>query len=83
MHACIGGPAVNGRDFPTRIGNEVKLRVADGIIDSETPSAISSRDPFEPDNRSSRAGAMIVLLGALILGADAIAFIACNMSVIA
>jgi uncharacterized membrane protein len=53
------------------------------MIDSDTASAISSRDPFEPDNRRSRAGAMIVLLGALILGADAIAFIACNMSVIA
>jgi hypothetical protein len=71
---------VNGRDFPTRIGNEAKFLVAGGMIDSDTASAISSKDPFEPDNRCSRARAMIALPGALVLGADATAFIACNMS---
>lgn len=74
---------MNGRDLPTRTGNEVKLLVAGGMIDFDTASAISSRDPFEPDNRSSRARAMIALPGALVLGADATAFIACNMSAIA
>lgn len=74
---------MNGRDLPPRTGNEVTLLVAGGMIDSDTASAISSRDPFEPDNRSSRARAMIALLAALVLGADAIAFIACNMSAIA
>jgi hypothetical protein len=74
---------LNGRDLPPRIGNEVTLLVAGGIIDSDTASAISSRDPFEPDNRNSRARAMIAVPGTLVLGADATAFIACNMSAIA
>lgn len=73
---------MNDRDFATRLDDEVRNWVADGIIDSEAAKAIASRYPVEPDNRRSRAGGMIALLGALLIGAGAIAFIASNWSAI-
>ena len=73
---------MNDRDFSTRLTAEVSQWVADGIIDSETADRLVSRYPNEPDNRRSRAGGLIALLGALLMGAGAIAFIASNWSAI-
>jgi uncharacterized membrane protein len=73
---------MNDRDFSTRLTAEVDQWVVDGIIDSETAARVISRYPSEQDNRRSRAGGLIALLGALLMGAGAIAFIASNWSAI-
>jgi len=73
---------LNDRDFATRLDKEVRSWVVEGIIDAEAAKAIGLKYPMEPDNRRSRAGGMIALLGALLIGAGAIAFIASNWSAI-
>ena len=73
---------MNDRDYSARLESDVKKWVEEGIIDNDAAAAISSRYPSEPDTRRSRAGGMIALLGALLIGAGAIAFIASNWSAI-
>ena len=71
---------LNDRDYSARLESDVKKWVEEGIIDNDAAAAISSRYPSEPDTRRSRAGGMIALLGALLIGTGAIAFIASNWS---
>lgn len=69
------------RDFSSRLTDELEQWVQSGLIDTTTAARIKSRYSVEPDNRRARAGGLIALLGALLIGAGAIAFIASSWTV--
>jgi len=70
------------RDFSSRLTDELEQWVQSGLIDTTTAARIKSRYSVEPDNRRARAGGLIALLGALLIGAGAIAFIASSWTVL-
>jgi len=70
------------RDFSSRLTDELEQWVQIGLVDTTTAARIKSRYSVEPDNRRARAGGLIALLGALLIGAGAIAFIASSWTVL-
>lgn len=68
------------REFSTQLDKEVRKWVDDGIVDAEVAERISDLYKQSASNRRSRAGALVALLGAFLIGAGVIAFIASTWS---
>lgn len=68
------------REFSTQLDKEVRKWVDDGIVDSEVAERISDLYKQSASNRRSRASALLALLGAFLIGAGVIAYIASTWS---